>query len=419
MKKGFTLVELLAVIVIISLTSTIVFPAVSDIITRSKQDLYNNQILDIQTASEKWATENSELLDKYYVNDTYITLELLRFKGYLEPDPVKNPLTRETMDGCIQIKYDKKDKKYKYAYEEKNKNDETPCATFASSSSSDNGYIIYSYSQQTKDIAKDNTNEAQSIGQYLVQHENIHTPGETASGLYELDDEYVYRGSTPLNYITFKYDSEQSSLSARILSISKKDYSIKIIATGKISDNSWDSNNSGFIDSNINEILTNNATTIVSSNKIDNYDFQIGSVSDQALSLTALKSVLDKKTDTTVTNNTLTISSNHTASQKAGTISILDYVNASATLECQENFKDSSCKDNNYLNTMFGSAKTTWTLNKEENNAWYILTDGSIGLDSPDSMKQIYAVYKLTSDVYLTSNNTNSTGSDTSPYEIK
>ena len=60
------------------------------------------------------------------------------------------------------------------------------------------------------------------------------------------------------------------------------------------------------------------------------------------MSLTSLKSVLSEKSTQTTNNNAVTLSSSNVATQKVGLISVLDYVNASATLDCQSNF----CLDN-------------------------------------------------------------------------
>lgn len=419
MKKGFTLVELLAVIVIIALTSTIIFPAVGSVILQSKQDLFNSQMLDIQTASEKWATDNTDLLDKYHVNDTYITLELLRFTGYLEPDAIKNPLTREEMNGCIQIRYNKNNKKYKFVYEEKT------CDSFASSSSTNNGYIIYKYSNDKKDIEKDNTNEVKSIGQYIVEkaiEENkIYTPGSTNSGLYELEDEYVFKGDVN-NYIKINIANINNSFLGRILSISKADFSIKVI-TNSIGDNFWiNGGEINFIGSAISNELVNNVATskFISSDKVIEHDFQIGDVSsNQQLSIMALKSLLSEKKTTSVTNNELTISNNNTANQKVGTISILDYVNASTNLDCQSNFLSDNCGENNYLKTMFNS-KDVWTLNKNGNSVWYITKSGLPDLESnlANTKYYIYPVYKFTSDVFIKKTNIEQNGEERYPYEV-
>ena len=103
MKKGFTLIELLAVIIILSITSMIIFPNVTKVINNSKNDLYNAQVLDIQLAAEKWSSSNADLLDSTHANTIYISLEALRFSGFLEPDPIKSPKDRSIMNGCIQM----------------------------------------------------------------------------------------------------------------------------------------------------------------------------------------------------------------------------------------------------------------------------------------------------------------------------
>ena len=69
-KKGFTLVALLAVIVILAVVSVIVFPNISSIIISSKQTLHDDQIKDILVSGEKWATDNNKYLDKYHINYT-------------------------------------------------------------------------------------------------------------------------------------------------------------------------------------------------------------------------------------------------------------------------------------------------------------------------------------------------------------
>ena len=53
MKKGFTLVELLAVIILLGVIGLIVVPSITKTINNSKEDLYNDQIGKIKLASEK------------------------------------------------------------------------------------------------------------------------------------------------------------------------------------------------------------------------------------------------------------------------------------------------------------------------------------------------------------------------------
>ena len=61
-KNGFTLVELLAVLVILSFILIATVPAVSGILSRNRQRLYRDQVDTILRVSKDWALKNSDLL---------------------------------------------------------------------------------------------------------------------------------------------------------------------------------------------------------------------------------------------------------------------------------------------------------------------------------------------------------------------
>ena len=56
--KGFTLVELLAVIIILGVVGLIAFPTITGIINDSKNKAYDEQVRTIERAAEKWFLEN-------------------------------------------------------------------------------------------------------------------------------------------------------------------------------------------------------------------------------------------------------------------------------------------------------------------------------------------------------------------------
>ena len=58
MKKGFTLVELLAVLVILGLLGLIVVPVVDKIIKDNRNNLYELQIKNIEEGARNWAAKN-------------------------------------------------------------------------------------------------------------------------------------------------------------------------------------------------------------------------------------------------------------------------------------------------------------------------------------------------------------------------
>jgi type IV pilus assembly protein PilA len=63
-KKGFTLVELLAVLVILSLLMVIAVPASINVSKKVKAKMYNNKVSLIKDAALLWAQDNKACLQK-------------------------------------------------------------------------------------------------------------------------------------------------------------------------------------------------------------------------------------------------------------------------------------------------------------------------------------------------------------------
>lgn len=107
MKKGFTLVEILAVIAILGIITMIITPAIGGIIQTSKEKAYDKQIETIVNAAKSYMTENSVNLPA--VNKEYTTTVCeLEKEGYLKVDNIVNPIYQE---GSTE-----EDKKCKYLY---------------------------------------------------------------------------------------------------------------------------------------------------------------------------------------------------------------------------------------------------------------------------------------------------------------
>ena len=118
MKKGFTLVEMLGVIVIISIVVVITYPSITGLLNDSKKTSHEFQIDTILDATYDYTLENLNLLPDEN-NTTYITLNELIKYGYIEGE-LNNPIENGNFsnDLVISIKNteykNNNDKYYKY-----------------------------------------------------------------------------------------------------------------------------------------------------------------------------------------------------------------------------------------------------------------------------------------------------------------
>ena len=116
MKKGFTLIELLAVIALIGVLSVIGSISVTKLIKSSKEKTYQEQINNIEVSAKTWATNNTSFLSLTNDFKTYVSVEELKQAGLLENKDIIDPRNNKKMDGCVEISYSDKTKKYKYKY---------------------------------------------------------------------------------------------------------------------------------------------------------------------------------------------------------------------------------------------------------------------------------------------------------------
>lgn len=172
MKKGFTLTELLMVIVLLGLLGLIVIPVVDKLIKDSKEDLYKTQINNIELAAKNWATSNIfQLPDSGYVDRTICDLERT---GFLEID-VKNPKTEELFYKDSYVRITKTDYGYDYDYIE-------------GSGGSYSCYICEAVTEETR------------------------TEGNIPNGNYNLGDEYLCEVKPGTEYHFFVVSTEDENV---------------------------------------------------------------------------------------------------------------------------------------------------------------------------------------------------------------
>jgi len=116
--KGFTLVELLAVLVILALIALIITPLVGNMIKESGEKVTAEQEKTIIRAAQKWALANSNSLSIVDGAVYNLSLQDLKNSAYYDDTSVINPSTGNEMNGCIVITYRASSQDYKYEYKE-------------------------------------------------------------------------------------------------------------------------------------------------------------------------------------------------------------------------------------------------------------------------------------------------------------
>ena len=112
-KKGFTLVELLAVIVILAVIALIATPIVKKSIANSKNQALKETINSIERAAYNYGYQNDIGYSTEYKK---LTLDELIDKGFLKGDII-NPVTNEKMNGCVLYRWNETNNQYEFKYE--------------------------------------------------------------------------------------------------------------------------------------------------------------------------------------------------------------------------------------------------------------------------------------------------------------
>ncbi len=114
MKKGFTLIELLAVIAILAILLITIVPNVNKILGRSKENLNNEQIKEIENSARSWGVSNLYLKNGK-PSKTFVTISELKETGFLEDKTVKDLIENDelTEETKICITYESNQYVYK------------------------------------------------------------------------------------------------------------------------------------------------------------------------------------------------------------------------------------------------------------------------------------------------------------------
>ena len=108
--KGFTLAELIGVIVVLSLICLITVPAVANVLKQNKQSLCKTQLNNILVAANNYASENLLSMPTVDQESKIITLQDLIDTSFIDEN-IKNPVDKEIFDPEIEITIKKVGKK--------------------------------------------------------------------------------------------------------------------------------------------------------------------------------------------------------------------------------------------------------------------------------------------------------------------
>lgn len=106
-KQGFTLVELLAIILIISMIIAITTFSVSEYINSSKQNISKIQIKNIENAAYDYVIATK-------TDKTCINLNVLVSEGYLNSNKIIDSKTKKQLKGSVEVLNNNGNYSFKY-----------------------------------------------------------------------------------------------------------------------------------------------------------------------------------------------------------------------------------------------------------------------------------------------------------------
>ena len=117
MKRGFTLVELLAVLILLGVVSLIAIPSIGKILNRSREKARESTKNELIKAAKNYYADNiRELPDDG--SHKCLSVSEIEENGYISNDDIVDPTTEEKLTGYVKIYFDNTYNQYTYEYVE-------------------------------------------------------------------------------------------------------------------------------------------------------------------------------------------------------------------------------------------------------------------------------------------------------------
>ena len=113
LNNGFTLVELLGVLIVLAVIALITFPIVDSVIKNGREESYNRTVESIIEAASNYSTVGDL---GYSTEKKALYLEDIKKYGLLDQSII-NPVTEEEMAGCVWYSWDPVYNQYNFEYD--------------------------------------------------------------------------------------------------------------------------------------------------------------------------------------------------------------------------------------------------------------------------------------------------------------
>ena len=168
-KKGFTMVELLAVLILLGVVAIIAIPAINSTINNSKEKAKEAQSEIILNAAQSYASEHTDLLPKKGI--TLFNISDLIDKNYIDSSSADDIASTEYSDMCVKVRYNTKYNQYQYQITSCDDNINEDCFEYSISGSGDDKYaIITGYTWNDPSFCPMNVTIPATLGGYDVKY---------------------------------------------------------------------------------------------------------------------------------------------------------------------------------------------------------------------------------------------------------